>query len=141
MRSLRHITPPFRLYCGDDSLRHLSAELARTGVRRCVVFCGQTIARHPDGLRLVAEALGDRYAGVFDGVKAHSPLSAVLAGAEKFRELGADGVVAVGGGSVVVTARASSILLAEGRDINELCTQFPTGKPPVSPRLDKPKLP
>jgi len=89
----------------------------------------------------VAEALGDRYAGVFDGVKAHSPLSAVSAGAEKLRELGADGVIAVGGGSVVVTARASSILVAEGRDISEVCTRFPSGKPPVSPRLDKPKLP
>lgn len=99
------------------------------------------MARHPDGLRLVADALGDRYAGVFDGVKTHSPLATVYAGAEKLRELGADGVIAVGGGSAVVTARASSILLAEGSDISELCTQFPSGKPPVSPRLDKPKLP
>ena len=141
MKSLRHITPPLRLYRGDDSLRQLSAELARTGARRAVVFCGQTIARHANGLRLVAEALGDRYAGVFDGVKAHSPLSAVIAGAERLRDLRADVVIAVGGGSAVVTARASGILLAEGRDIREVCTQFPDGKPPVSPRLDKPKLP
>jgi len=141
LKSLRHITPPLRLYRGDDSLRQLSAELARTGARRAVVFCGQTIARHANGLRLVAEALGDRYAGVFDGVKAHSPLSAVIAGAERLRDLRADVVIAVGGGSAVVTARASGILLAEGRDIREVCTQFPDGKPPVSPRLDKPKLP
>ena len=141
MRSLRHITPAFRVYCGADSLRQLTSELARTEVNRAVVFCGQTIARHPDGLQLLAEALGDRYAGVFDAVKAHSPLSAVLAGAEKLRELGADGVIAVGGGSAIVSARASSILLAEGRDIRELCTQFPSGKPPVSPKLGKPKLP
>ena len=64
-----------------------------------------------------------------------------VAGAEKLRELGADAVIAVGGGSAIVTARASSILLAEGRDVSELCTQFPSGKPPVSPRLSKPKLP
>ena len=106
-----------------------------------MVFCGKTIAGHPDGLRVVAEALGDRYAGVFDGVKAHSPIATVLEGAEKLRALNADAVVAIGGGSAVVTARASSIVLAEGRDISELCTQFPSGKPPVSPRLDRPKLP
>lgn len=141
LRSLRHITPPLRLYCGEDSLRHLSAELVRTGVERAVVFCGQTIARHPDGLRLIAEAVGDRYAGAFDRVKAHSPLDTVLAGAEKLRELSADGVIAVGGGSAVVTARASSVLLAEARDINELCTRFESGKPPSSPRLAHPKLP
>jgi len=141
MRALRHITPAFRVYCGADSLRQLASELDRIGARRAVVFCGQTIARHPDGLRLVASALGERYAGAFDEVKAHSPIPNVLAGAQKLRELDADAVIAVGGGSAVVTARASSIVLAEGGHINELCTQFPTGKPPVSPRLDKPKLP
>jgi alcohol dehydrogenase class IV len=141
MRALRHVTPPFRVYCGADSLRQLASELDRIGARRAVVFCGRTIAGRADGLPLVAEALGDRYAGVFDGVKAHSPIPSVIAGAEKLRALEADAAIAVGGGSAVVTARASSILLAEGRDISELCTQFPRGKPPVSPRLDKSKLP
>ena len=141
MRSLRHVTPPLRVYCGADSLQHLAAELDRLNCRRAVVFCGQTLAHHADGVRLVSEALGDRCAGVFDGVKAHTPLPAVLAGVEVLRSLNADAVIAVGGGSAVVTARASSILLAEARDIGELCTQFPRGKPPVSPRLAQPKLP
>lgn len=141
MRSLRHVTPPLRVYCGADSLQHLAAELDRLDCRRAVVFCGQTLAHHADGVRLVSEALGDRCAGVFDGVKAHTPLPAVLAGVEVLRSLNADAVIAVGGGSAVVTARASSILLAEARDIGELCTQFPHGKPPVSPRLAQPKLP
>jgi alcohol dehydrogenase class IV len=141
MRSLRHVTPPLRVYCGADSLQNLAAELDRLDCRRAVVFCGQTLAHHADGVRLVSEALGDRCAGVFDGVKAHTPLPAVLAGVEVLRSLNADAVIAVGGGSAVVTARASSILLAEARDIGELCTQFPHGKPPVSPRLAQPKLP
>ena len=141
MRSLRHVTPPLRVYCGADSLQNLAAELDRLDCRRAVVFCGQTLAHHADGVRLVSEALGDRCAGVFDGVKAHTPLPAVLVGVEVLRSLNADAVIAVGGGSAVVTARASSILLAEARDIGELCTQFPHGKPPVSPRLAQPKLP
>ncbi|MCC6531147.1 MAG: iron-containing alcohol dehydrogenase [Burkholderiales bacterium] len=141
MRSLQHVIPQLRVYCGEDSLQQLSAELARIGAGRAVVFCGRTLARHPDGLRLVVEALGDRYAGAFDGVQAHSPLASVLAGAETLRASGADAVVALGGGSAVVTARAASILLAEARDIGELCTQFRSGRPPVSPRLRQPKLP
>jgi alcohol dehydrogenase len=141
MRSLRHVTPAFRVYCGPDSVRRLASELDRIGAHRAVVFCGRTIARHPDGLRMVAEALGNRYAGVFDSVQSHSPVGSVLEGAERLRALGADAAVALGGGSAVVTARASSILFAERRDINELCTQFPSGERPVSPRLDKPKLP
>lgn len=141
MKTLRHVTPALRVYCGADSLKQLAGELARAGIRRAAIFCGRTVAAHPEGLRLVADALGDRCAGAFEGVKAHSPLDAVVAGAERLRALGADAVVAVGGGSAVVTARAASILLAEGRSIAELCTRFEPGKPPVSPRLEAPKLP
>ena len=141
MRTFRHVTPPFRVYYGEASLQQLAPELERLRCRRAVVFCGRTIAQHDEALGLVREALGARYAGVFDGVKAHSPLPAVLAGAEALRALAADAVIAVGGGSAVVTARAAAILLAEARDISELCTQFPRGKPPVSPKLARPKLP
>ena len=141
MKPLRHITPSLRVYAGTDSLRQLATELDRAGLRRAVAFCGKTIARHSDGLRVVAEALGERYVGVFDDVKAHSPIDTIVTGAERLRALDADAVIAVGGGSAVVTARAASIVFAERRHVHELCTQFPSGKPPVSPRLDKPKLP
>lgn len=141
MLDLRHTSVSLRVYCGDSSLRQLASELDRAKLGRAVIFCGQSMARHPTGLALVREALGERCAGVFDGVKSHSPLPAVLAGMEKLREFSADAVVALGGGSAVVTARASAVLLAEGKPIDELCTQFPVGKPPVSPKLSRPKLP
>jgi alcohol dehydrogenase class IV len=60
---------------------------------------------------------------------------------EALRALQADAVIALGGGSAVVTARASTILHAEGRDIRELCTRYSPGKQPVSPKLLQPKLP
>src|SRR5207244_5441849 len=52
----------------------------------------------------------------------------------------ADAVIAVGGGSSVVTARAATILLGEGKDARELCTRRENGKL-VSPKLAAPKLP
>ena len=57
------------------------------------------------------------------------------------REVEADVIVAVGGGSAVVTARAIIILLAEGEDARKHATKYPAGRPPVSPRLTAPKLP
>lgn len=140
MKPFRHITYPFRVYSGEHSLDQLAGELTRLRCRRAVVFTGRTLARS-DALKLVTEAAGGCCAGVFDGVKAHSPIPSVIAGAEALREFGADAVIALGGGSAVVTARASSILHTEGGDIDSLCTRFAAGKPPVSPRLDKPKLP
>jgi alcohol dehydrogenase len=140
MKPFRHITYPFRVFSGADSLGHLASELDRLGCRRALVFCGRTLARS-DALKRATTALDARCAGVFDGVQAHSPIPSVLAGADALRAHAADAVIAVGGGSAVVTARASTIVYAEGGDIDALCTRFPAGKPPMSPRLDKPKLP
>lgn len=139
--SFRHIAPPHRVFCGEDSLAQLPRELDRLGCRRAVVFCGRTLAGHAKGLPLVSAALGERYAGAFDGVRTHSPLPQVIAGADALHRFNADAVVALGGGSAVVTARASAIVLAEGQDVHRLCTQYTPGKPPASPRLSQPKLP
>jgi alcohol dehydrogenase len=140
MKPFRHITSPFRVYCGGKSLDELQGELARLRCRRALIFTGRTLARS-DALKRVIEALGECCAGVFDGVLAHSPLASIIAGAGALRDYEADAVIALGGGSAVVTARASSILHAEGGDLAALCTRFEAGKPPVSPRLDKRKLP
>lgn len=138
--SFSHASPAFRVHCGADSLSHLPTELDRLGCRRAVIFCGRTLLQAPE-LQLVLRALDERHVGTFAGVQSHSPLPAIIDGAEALRDMRADAVIAVGGGSAVVSARASSILLAEGMDIHVLCTQYPAGKPPVSPKLLRPKLP
>ena len=137
----RHANAALRVYYGEDSLAQLPGELARAGCRRAVIVCGPTLARLPTGAPRLRDLLGDSCAGVFDGVRAHSPIPAVIAAAASLRECAADAVVALGGGSAVVTARAASILHAEGGAVAELCTRFTPGAAPVSPRLMKPKLP
>jgi alcohol dehydrogenase class IV len=139
--SFRHITPAMRVYFGADSLDQLGGELDRLDASRAVIVCGASIARNAPIQSLLRESLGRRVAGMFDGVRAHGPLPVVAAAADMLRALEADAVVAVGGGSAIVTARAASILLAEGGDIRSLCTRFPAGGAPVSPRLARAKIP
>jgi alcohol dehydrogenase len=139
--SFRHFAPASRIYYGDDCLKHLPAELARSGATRAVVFCGRTLAQATPGLSTVQSVLGPAYAGVFAGVVEQSPLATVEAAVEELRRLNADAVVALGGGSAVVTARAATVLYGEGRTAQDLCTVFTPGQPPLSPRLAKPKLP
>jgi alcohol dehydrogenase len=139
--SFRHFAPAFRIFYGDDCLKHLPAELARVGAKRVVVFCGRTLARATPGLSTIQAALGPLCAGTFAGVVEQSPLSAVEDGVAELRRLNADAVVALGGGSAVVTARAATVLHGEGGSAHELCTVFTPGRPPVSPKLTKPKLP
>ena len=141
MTDRQHVMLPLRIFEGGDCLRKLNRELARVGSRRAVIFCGATLARESSPLGLVKDAAGETLVGVFAGVKAHSPLPDVEAGADLLRRLEADAVIAVGGGSAIVTARAASILVAETGDIHDLCTsRDQTGKL-TSPKLLAPKLP
>lgn len=141
MRSFQHIAPALRLFAGPDSLRLLGRELDRLNSQRAVIFCGSSLARAGSPLALIQSALGQRCAGVFAGVRAHSPVPAVQEGARELKRLEADAVVAVGGGSAIVTARAASILLAEGDDVEALCTSRDERGELRSPKLLAPKLP
>jgi alcohol dehydrogenase class IV len=138
--SFQHITPPLRLFGGPESLGSLGRELDRLKSKRAVIFCGSSLSRSPS-LDLVRSAMDGRCAGTFAGVKAHSPLPAVKAAVEELKKLDADAVVAVGGGSAIVTARAASILLAEKGDAKSLSTSRDTSGELISPKLLAPKLP
>lgn len=138
---LRHVTPAFRTLAGGDALRRFVQELDRGGLERAVIITVEPVFANEEASQRLREALGDRLVGVFDGVVEHSPLPAVLEARDFLADHRADVVVAVGGGSAVVTARAASILLAENKDIRELCTQRGADGVLTSPRLSAPKLP
>ena len=140
-RPFRYVANPIRIHAGDDVMPRLGDEAERAGARRAFVVCGQTVANGTNLLDRVGSALGDRLAGVFDRVEAGSPVPSVQQGAMMARDAEADLIVAVGGGSAVVTARAIIILLAEGGAIHDHATKYPPGAPPVSPRLMQPKVP
>lgn len=139
MRSFEHITPPLRLFTGPQALDRIGRELDRLARRRALVVCGPWA----EGLLLdaVTSALGERVAGIFTGVTAHSPIDSVEAASETLARTRADAVIALGGGSSIVTARAASILLAEGKPVRELCTVQEADGRLRSPKLMEPKLP
>jgi alcohol dehydrogenase class IV len=141
MISFQHITPPLRLFHGPESLGQLGRELDRANSKRAVIFCGASLARQDTLLDVVRSQMDGRCAGVFTGVRAHSPVPSVAAAAEELKRLQADAVIAVGGGSAIVTARAASILAAENRDVRELCTTHDAKGALKSPKLLAPKLP
>ncbi len=139
--SFRHLVPPLRIFNGADSLGMLGRELDRVNSRRAVIFCGASLARQGKEIEMIRAAMGDRCAGIYPGVQGHSPLPAVEAAAGVLKEHEADAVIAVGGGSAVVTARAAAILLAETGNARELCTSRDPDGVLTSPKLLAPKLP
>jgi len=139
MNPFQHISAELRVFGGAQSLAQLPRELQRAGCSRAFVVCGRTVAAG-ELLAKTHEALGAMSAGVFDRVQAHSPVPSVEQAARALAESGADAVIAIGGGSAVVTARAASILLAEKAYVRELCTRIADDGRLHSPLLKAPKL-
>jgi alcohol dehydrogenase class IV len=136
----QHLAPELRLYCGGDSISGLARELKRRGCSRAVVVSGKSVSAS-DAMGLLRDTLGAVLIGESQSVRPDSPVSAVEEAARALRDLQADAVVAVGGGSAAVTARAAAIVLAERRPARELCTRRLANGDFESPRLDAPKLP
>jgi alcohol dehydrogenase class IV len=132
---------PWRLHVGVDAFRHLADEVRRARAQRAFVVCGQTVAHKTNVVQRIKDNLGPLYAGVFDAMDKDSTWPAVQRGAEAARAAGADALIAVGGGSVIVGTRVIAILLGEQGDPYALMTQYPEGQPAYSPRLLAPKPP
>ncbi len=140
-RTFRAVSYPWRLYAGANALHHLTDEVRRHRAQRAFVVCGQTVAHKTNLLERVKAQLGTLYAGAFDAMDKDSSWPAVQQGTAAARAAGADLLIAIGGGSVIVGTRVIAILLAEQGDAYSLMTQYPEGQPAYSPRLMAPKPP
>lgn len=81
-------------------------EAARLGLRRVLVVCG---SRGEATARAVADALGDVCAGLHAEARMHVPVEVADRAVEVAREIGADGCVAVGGGSAIGLGKAIAL--------------------------------
>ena len=99
-----------RVIYGVPYREALARELERSRARRVFV----TTTRSLTGGNLVAGVvaeLGERFAGKFHDIAAHSPREAVIAGARAIRAADTDLIVAVGGGSVIDATKVMLIAL------------------------------
>ncbi|EMA09093.1 alcohol dehydrogenase [Haloarcula vallismortis] len=107
---------PATLRYAPDAARSLGAELDAQGYDRALVVCGTTVGATPAVMDPVRAGLGDRLAGVFAETTPAKRLGTAYDGLERFREVDADCLVAVGGGSSLDVAKIISILAATDRD-------------------------
>ena len=132
----------WRLYVGPGVLEQsLGEALDRAKAKRAFVICSPSVNRRTDTVQRIAAALGERYAGVFDGIEKDSTYASVQAATDAARAANADLLIAAGGGSVLVAVRVVAVYLGEDGSPFELMTQYPEGRPAYSPRLNAPKLP
>ena len=139
--AFRYVTTTHRVFAGDDALARLGGEAERLGARRVLVLSGRTLGGDARLRARIEEALGARLAGWYAEVDKDSSYTSTSAATDLGRSLDTDLIVAIGGGSVIVAARAVAIFLGESGSPFDLMTQYPEGKPAYSPRLAAPKPP
>ncbi len=98
---------------GPGSLDHLPAEVDRLGGHRVLLVTVPELSGGPVAAR-IRELLGERLAGVFEGVRAHVPYPVVMEALAAARAARADLLVSLGGGSAIDTTRAVALAVGEG---------------------------
>ena len=94
---------PGRVVFGVGALDRLAGELARLEAHRVLLVASERVA---EGL---AERLGDRHAATAGEIVQHVPVEVAERARQQARAVGADGLVAVGGGSAVGLAKAVAL--------------------------------
>lgn len=98
---------------GPGSLAELGAVADRLGAGRVFAVASQTLLA--TGLEAeLGKILGDRLVGVFAGVEQHVPRESVIAVAAAARDVRADLLLSIGGGTPIDCAKAACLCLAGG---------------------------
>ncbi|TNJ13547.1 iron-containing alcohol dehydrogenase [Aeromonas veronii] len=109
---------PVKLLAGEQALEQLASELASLGARRPLLLTDKGV--NATGLAtLLANVLAEGelpVAAIWDEIPADSSTAVVERIAKRYRELDCDSLVALGGGSVIDTAKAVNILTSMGGD-------------------------
>jgi maleylacetate reductase len=97
---------------GRPAAEAVAEEARRLDAERVFLMVSGTLNRTTDEIAAVRRGLGNRVAGIFDRMPPHTPRSAVIEAAAAAREVGADLIATIGGGSVTDGAKAVQLCLA-----------------------------
>jgi len=117
-----------RVVYGRPAGAAVRAEAERLGAKRVFVTTTKSVAQSALLAEVIKE-LGDRYAGVYAGITAHSPRPCVIEGAQRAREAKADLIVTVGGGSSIDATKVILIALWQNVTKIEDLDSYRAGRP------------
>lgn len=126
--AVRAVEVPTRLVHGPGAVAHVGEALRSLGVTRPLLVTDPGVA---------AAGLVDRvlehleYPVVFDQVRPNPDIALVDGGAEIYRDSDCDGLVALGGGSSIDTAKSIGVVLEHGGSI----LSYEWGRDPIERRI------
>lgn len=106
---------PTKIVFGAGAHREAVKEMDGLRIRKALVVTDVTL-KDSGMVKSLLDSLGDRSAGLFPEAIPDSSFQVVSRGAVVFREKGADGLISIGGGSSMDTAKAIGILAKKRKD-------------------------
>ncbi|EPQ31416.1 uncharacterized protein PFL1_00751 [Pseudozyma flocculosa PF-1] len=91
----------------------LPASLAKLGAKKAFVLTGNSLATKTDIIKDIQSVLGDAHGTTFHSIGEHAPVSGIRDATNQIKQVGADVIVAVGGGSPIDAAKAISYFIHE----------------------------
>ncbi len=123
---------------GVDAVQQLGKKVDELGARHALVVANRSLANNEEIIGSIKDALRDKLAGVFSGVKPHTPRESVLEGVGLAREKKADILVSLGGGSAHDTAKGINLVLTVGEELDDYSVRRDASK--TAHRLKTPIL-
>jgi len=124
------------------AINELGQEVRNLRGERALLICGKEVHDNTDLADQIGNALGDFCVGIFDGVKAHALTPTISEGSKLAKEVRADVLISLGGGSAHDTAKGIAVLIGEGgSNILDYCVVFEPPDKMKIPVLPHTKLP
>lgn len=105
-----------KLLSGDYALENIAPELALLGSKRPIILTDETLVKIGT-LKILEGALakGDlKASSVYSSIPLDSSIEVVNEISKEYRRVNADGIIALGGGSVIDTAKGLRMLISQG---------------------------
>ena len=110
-----------RVVHGRPAAEVIVEEAQKLGKSRIFITTSGSLSGDNALPREIGRALGEKFAGLYSGITAHTPRQCVIDGAAAARAANADLLVAVGGGSVTDATKAMLLCLWHGlKDTKEM---------------------
>jgi alcohol dehydrogenase len=110
---------PTKIVFGENTALDAAIEVENLKCKKALIVTDRELAKNTDIPEKIKKVLGNLCVGIFSDVQADSGIHIVNQGAKLGKELGADCIVSVGGGSAIDTAKGMAILLKEGGKLQD----------------------
>src|SRR6185436_9204315 len=112
--------PQERVHFGKSVREALGGEVDRLGAKRVFIATSKTLRRETGAISLLATTLGAKCVAIFDGIVEHAQLETVMQATDAAREVNADLLISVGGGTIIDGLKVVQFALSENiRSLDE----------------------